>query len=109
MCVRRFFATSWRQHTAEEFMARRSNPNVNEPVLLVVLFSPTGRCMHVNFLEQVTAARGENEFLFPPYSIFTVVDVTWSPNPDHAPHCIELRAAVDNHNEPDTLPTATYS
>eukprot|EP01046_Picozoa_sp_COSAG06_P035146 COSAG06_NODE_3745_length_4949_cov_10.597938_3_plen_70_part_00 len=41
-----------------------------------------------------TAVGGEAEFLFAPYSIFTVRNVTWGQG--GAPHRIELDAATDN-------------
>ena len=41
-----------------------------------------------------TTVGGEAEFLFAPYSIFTVRNVTWGQG--GAPHRIELDAATDN-------------
>jgi hypothetical protein len=38
--------------------------------------NPRYRCKHVNYLEKVTNVPGEEEYLFAPYSVFTVVSVT---------------------------------
>ena len=42
----------------------------------------------------------EAEYLFAPYSVFTVVDVTWSPTPDdRTPHRVTLQALTDNREK----------
>ena len=54
------------------------------------------RCAHVNYVSH-THVGGEAEFLFAPYSIFTVRSVAWGAG--GAPHRIELDAATDNRAE----------
>jgi hypothetical protein len=39
---------------------------------------------------------GENEFLYAPYSVFTVIAVSWRGGTDDDPHVITLEAAIDN-------------
>ena len=53
----------------------------------------------------------EQEFLFAPYSAFTVVAVHWSDTPDDAtPHRIMLSAATDNRRvQTLNLPLAPWS
>ena len=55
---------------------------------------------------------GEAEFLFAPYSVFTVVSVTMpasgKPNASN-PIVIELLAAVDNREEPEDLPMSPWN
>ena len=55
---------------------------------------------------------GEAEFLFAPYSVFTVVSVTipasGKPNASN-PIVIELLAAVDNREEPEDLPMSPWN
>ncbi len=52
---------------------------------------------------------GEREFLFAPYSVFTVEKVTWQLNPTWMnPHEVELRVAVDNTLHPEDLPLAPW-
>ena len=68
----------------------------------VVHVDPSGehdaahRCAHVNYVSH-THVGGEAEFLFVPYSIFTVRSVTWGEG--GAAHCIEIDAASDNRVE----------
>ena len=51
----------------------------------------------------------EFEYLFAPFSVFTVQKVQWSPNPSNiAPHVIHLMASFDNALESDDLPTAPW-
>jgi hypothetical protein len=53
---------------------------------------------------------GEQEFLFVPYSVFTVVKVEWSDNPTGAnPHHVFVEAALDNSVESEELPLAPWS
>ncbi len=62
------------------------------------------RCLHVNLLEG-----GEQEFLFVPYSTFTVEAVQWSRRPTPVtPHRITLVAANDNRAAPEDLPVAPW-
>ena len=69
------------------------------------------RCKHVNLVEK-THIQGEEEFLFAPYSVFTVLSVTISasgkPNASH-PIVIQLQAALDNREEPDDLPLSPWN
>ena len=52
---------------------------------------------------------GEEEYLFAPYSAFTVLSVSWNAGTIAAPHEIELLAAVDNKAEREDLPLAPWS
>ena len=55
---------------------------------------------------------GEEEFLFAPYSVFTIVTVTMpasgKPNASN-PIVIVLQAAVDNREEPEDLPMSPWN
>ena len=64
--------------------------------------------MHVNLVDR-TNVPGEEEYLFAPYSAFTVLSVSWNAGTDAAPHVIELLAAVDNREAPEGLPLAPWS
>ena len=73
--------------------------------------SPTAarRRGQVNYVESSKFGDAEAEFLFAPYSAFTVVSVAPSaPNSYLAPHVITLAAAVDNRLEPEDLPLAPW-
>jgi hypothetical protein len=63
----------------------------------------------VNYVESSKFGDAEAEFLFAPYSAFTVVSVEASPRNSYlAPHVITLQAAVDNRLEPEDLPLAPW-
>eukprot|EP01045_Picozoa_sp_COSAG04_P008174 COSAG04_NODE_447_length_14267_cov_17.958569_11_plen_53_part_00 len=49
------------------------------------------------------------EYVFAPYSVFTVVSAEWKAGTTDDPHVIELQAAVDNKGEPEDLPLAPWS
>ena len=66
------------------------------------------KCVHVNLVKK-TNVEGEEEYLFAPYSAFTVVSATWNLGTSLDPHVIELEAAVDNKEEPEDLPLAPWS
>jgi hypothetical protein len=69
------------------------------------------RCKHVNFCEN-SDVHGEEEFLFAPYSVFTVLFVTVPSSPsDDDPVIVRLLAAVlavDNIKEAEDLPLAPW-
>ena len=64
--------------------------------------------MHVNLVKK-TNVPGEEEYLFAPYSAFTVLSARWGAGTVAAPHEIELLAAVDNKAEREDLPLAPWS
>ena len=110
--VPNFLATSFKENRAKQFL-RGTGPH--PPVLWRVMVDekgkddPTRRCRHVSFLRK-SHVQSEKEFLFAPYSVFTVEKVAWSPAPSHtSPHTITLRAALDNIEEPEDLPLAPWS
>jgi hypothetical protein len=68
--------------------------------------------MHVNQISK-SNVHGESEFLFAPYSVFTIESVTLPPagaDPTiHVPIRIELTAALDNRPESKQLPLAPWA
>ena len=99
-----FVATSFDEAVARQFMARA--PADMQPVLWRVRFDPVRRCKHVNYVGALsTASSREAEFLFPPYSVFSVLRLERSQR--HL--MVELQAAVDNLHEPIELPLAPWS
>ena len=110
-----FLATSFSRDVARRFMYRAHVDGGLPAVLWHVQLDPRGadsfehRCKHVNFVEK-TNVPGEDEFLFAPYSVFTVTNVEWSARPDErTPHKIFVTAAVDNRYEPEDVPLAPWS
>ena len=94
-----FLATSFSKDVAVGFRDGNGYPKDSPGVLWVVHVDPAGehdpaqRCKHVNFVQH-SLVPGEQEYLFAPYSIFTVRAVSWGAG--GAPHRIELDAASDN-------------
>ena len=54
-----------------------------------------------------TLMKGESEYLFAPYSVFTLVSVKWS-GELHKPHEFTIRAARDNKREVEELPLTPW-
>ena len=69
------------------------------------------RCRHVNFIpSDLSMVGGEDEYLFVPYSCFTVCQVRWqegATSADH-PHVIEVQVAPDNKRMPEDLLVAPW-
>ena len=76
-------------------------------VLWRVRIDPARKCHHVNLVKR-THVDGENEYLFVPYSVFTVLSAQWRAGTAKQPHVVELLAAVDNKEEPEDLPLAPW-
>ena len=77
-------------------------------ILWTIRIDPALKCKHVNLVTKSNVP-GEAEYLFAPYSAFTVLTVTWNAGSVSHPHQIELLAAVDNKEEPEDLPLAPWS
>ncbi len=70
---------------------------------------PRFRCKHVNLVEK-SNVKGEIEFLFAPFSVFTVVSVHVPVKPTAInPIVIVLESAIDNRDEPDVLPLSPWN
>jgi hypothetical protein len=66
------------------------------------------RCKHVNQVPK-SNVDGESEFLYAPYSVFTVESVKPPPAGTDDPIRIVLVAAQDNQKEPKELPLAPWA
>ena len=67
------------------------------------------KCVHVNLVtKRVPGLPNEQEFLFAPYSAFTVRSARWGAGTDTDPHVIDLQAAPDNEGAPEGLPLALW-
>jgi len=65
------------------------------------------RCMQVNLVTGGVVG-GEAEFLFAPYSVFTVRCVQWRAGTHREPHIVDVDAAIDNTLESEDLPLAPW-
>lgn len=111
-----FLASSEKKEVTDSFVYRAWDAGV-PPVLWHIELDPRGekefkyRCKHVNYVtnSHFEGGQSEAEYLFAPYSVFTVKKVDWkdSPNDDN-PHEVFLAAAVDNRKEPEDLPLAPW-
>ena len=121
----RFVASSIQEDVAERFMRRlkpaseHQAPPHQEPVLWTFHFDASlpesERCLHVNFIDKNDGTvDDEDEFLFAPYSTFTVRAVHWEAEPAAndllmRPHRVELDVAPDNTRTPLDLPLAPWA
>lgn len=108
-----YLATSLSEIEAKKFLMRAYVNNGREGVLWRIHLDPRGehdpcyRCCRVNLVKHSNVP-GEEEFLFAPYSVFTVRAVLWSAGTGLNPHVIDLEAAIDSLVEPQDLPLSPY-
>eukprot|EP00438_Fugacium_kawagutii_P005693 Skav227823 [mRNA] locus=scaffold948:300105:300698:+ [translate_table: standard] len=102
-----FLATSFDRELAEDF-ARRAKTCGKSMVLFRIHYHVQYRCKHVNYISAVAELSTEEEFLFPPYSAFTVR----SPHKKEGEmYVIDIEAAYDNKDEeaaPERLPLSPW-
>ena len=119
-----FVATSFREAVAGNFLMRLpppandQTPPLQEPTLWCFHFNSnlpeSERCMQGKLIDRNDGTVGEElEFLFSPYSVFTVRDVSWHARPlvneyVTQPHVIDVDVASDNKREPKDLPLAPW-
>ena len=108
-----FLATSFKQQVANHFLGRKFALG-KTPVRWEVVLDPRGRdgvafrCRHVKYLDH-TQIVGEEEFLFTPYSVFTVLSFHQPPRPTAIdPVVVRIQASLDNQAEPEDLPLAPW-
>ena len=102
-----FLATSFSGSTADSFIARSTMPS---KVKWLVRIDPALKCRHVNLVtKRVPDLEDEQEYLFAPYSAFTVLSTKWGDGTAADPHVIELAAAPDNKGPSEHLPLAPWS
>ena len=112
-----FVATSFSHKIATRFAKRafRADNGQKPAVIWAIQVNPDGEkdddelCQNANFLKS-SEVPGEEEYLFMPYSVFTVRHCEWSDSPTpKAPHRITIEAAEDSLYEPKDLPLAPWS
>lgn len=103
-----------RAFKADKIAARIEGRPVNPPVLYIIQVDPEGEDdedklnQNAN-LVQKTNVPGESEYLFVPYSVFTITKCEWQAKPNYqSPHKIYLEAAHDNDIEDEDLPNASW-
>ena len=87
----------------------------------MIEFDASRRCDHVNYIDKNDATlepgrdprtvdpnhAAEGEYLFAPYSVFTLASVKWSSDLNK-PHEFTLLPATDNKKEDENLPLAPW-
>ena len=109
-----FLATSFSERVTTEFIYRAVHVGGRSGILWHVVVDLRGetdfahKCKQSNFIQHTHVA-GEAEYLFAPYSAFTVREVVWSSAPDdRTPHRITIEALTDNRDAPAGLPLAPW-
>jgi hypothetical protein len=106
-----FLATSKNKVVSKNTFCKRAFDRDEPPVLWKFHLNEESKCVHVNYIDK-TNVPGEDEFLFVPYSVFTVRSPPiWKENPTWVdPHVVEVDVAIDNtfHNK-DVLPLAPWA
>eukprot|EP00729_Bicosta_minor_P005202 gene5202-26196_t len=115
-----YLATSFAEKVAKSFskrawQAEKNSASGEQPAIIwVVQVDPAGEddeeelCQNANYIAN-TLVPGEDEYLFVPYSAFTVTKVELSPTPNYKkPHRIYIEAAGDSLLEPEDLPLAPW-
>ena len=98
-----FLASSFSKRVAKKFL--EESPSA---IMWEIEIDRAQKCRHVN-LVQNSVVEGEQEYLFVPYSAFTVRKVRWAAGTTKDPHWIVLTAAVDNLAACEELPLAPCS
>merc|ERR1719201_549987 len=106
-----FLATSVRREIAAAFAFKADMANPSHPCAIWrITFDPRGkenpdyRVKHMTLVSKTLTA-GEHEYLFAPYSVFTLVSVKWS---EHDAIKFTIRAARDNKEEDECLPLTPW-
>lgn len=105
-----FVATSFSKNKARQFIARA--PGEHPRIFWTIQVDlrgrddPVYRTKHVSYVKK-TLVKGEEEYLFAPYSAFTVQKCQWSSSLRDI-HEVLLAAAVDNKHESEHLPLAPW-
>ena len=108
-----FLATSLNREIAAAFAFKAVSSSPCHPCAVWrITFDPRGkehpeyRVRHMTLVSKTLVA-GEHEYLFAPYSVFTLVSVKWSVKLIE-PHEFTIRAARDNKEEDECLPLSPW-
>ena len=99
-----FFATSFSEAVADNF---RRTTTLTTKIRWIVRLDAEQNCRSAARLrEYVRGVPDEQEYLFMPFSAFTVLRAAWRSGTLDDPHEIELQAAINSKVEPEDLPLA---
>ena len=102
--------------TADRLKTNPFMQDKEDPVLWTFVFDPNLGCKHINLIDRHDGHLGgdanqavEDEWLFAPYSFFTVESVDYKVNPRWTdPHHVVLKVAPDNQLERTDVPNAPW-
>merc|ERR1711896_5199 len=72
--VAMYLATSFAERQAWWFISQAPHNADRIPVLITFKLHPSLKCNHADYIESMSLNPGEQEFLYAPYSSFTVAD-----------------------------------
>ena len=109
-----FLSTSENRQIAAAFAFKAGNNHPSYPcVIWRITFDPRGklspkyRVRHMTYVSN-TLNPGEDEYLFAPYSVFTLVSVKWSATKLMFPHEFTIHAHLTNTKEDECLPLTPW-
>ena len=107
-----FLATSSDKRVAKAFAVKADKTGSYPSAIWRFKFDPRGEheaeyCVKHMTLVSKTLISGELEYLFAPYSVFTLQSIEWS-NELARPHKFFLRPVIDNKMEDEELPLAPW-
>ena len=107
-----FLSSTTNEQKAHEFLQEQAA----DWVLWTFVFDPRLGCNHINLIDRHDGTLGgdanqaaEDEWLFAPYSFFTVESVDYKDAPTWTePHRVVLKVAPDNQLERADVPNAPW-
>lgn len=100
-------ATSRKRKIGEMLCYRAVNRKID--AILYIIHLDKGKCFNVNYIGRNSNIDNEEEFLFLPYSVFTVRSTLWQNEPSTGnPHIIHLNASADSESESEFLPIVNW-
>jgi len=114
--IPQYWATSLSEGVAMRFMQsnsvsghRAQDESTTVQSVLWTISMPADKNMWNAALVESSHFPGEHEYLFVPYSTFTLLKVRWSAGTHTQPHRIDVLASCDNSQESPDLPTAPWA
>jgi hypothetical protein len=102
-----YLATTTNREVAQGFINRANTGDSH--MMWLIIMDARSPMYNASLVKKNTLIPGEEEFLFVPYSVFTIDKVTWRHGTKHQPHEILLKASSDNTAEPEDLELAPWA
>ena len=102
-----YIATTTSRQVAQAFISRANTGDSH--VMWLIIMDATSPMYNASLVKKNTLIPGEEEFLFVPYSVFTIDKATWKRGTKNQPHEIVLMASSDNTGEREDLELAPWA